>query len=244
VTDIHTLAGAYALDAVDDVERAAFARHLAECESCAIEVAELRESAARLADPAWSVPPPRLRAEVLERVRRTRQLPPGRAERDASPALARWRRRTAVAVAAGILAVGAGAATYAVQEQRVREERATADAARIEADRIRTVLAAPDAVVRSTDVQGGGRVTMVMSPGLDAGVVLLGGAQSPGKDHAYQLWLVHAGRADSAGVLAAGASGATKLVSGVRGAEALGVSREPAGGSRTPTVSVAQLVVG
>jgi anti-sigma factor RsiW len=37
--DIHALGGAYALDAVDDLERVAFDRHLAECETCALEVA-------------------------------------------------------------------------------------------------------------------------------------------------------------------------------------------------------------
>jgi anti-sigma-K factor RskA len=236
-TDIHTLAGAYVLDAVDDVERAAFARHLAECESCAIEVAELRESVARLADPTWSVPPPRLRDEVLERVRRTRQEPPGRAGRDGVPALARWRRRTAAAVAAGILAAGAGATTYAVQEQRVRDERAAAVAARSEAERIRAVLAAPDAVVRDAAIPGGGRVTLVASAGLDAGVVLLGGAPAPGADHAYQLWLISSAGVSDAGVLAAGASSATRVIGGVRGAQGIGMTLEPAGGSRTPNYS-------
>lgn len=100
MTDIHALAGAYALDAVDDVERAAFARHVADCESCAIEVAELRETVTRLADSTWSVPPPRLRTQVLAQVRRTRQDGPGRVDRGGLPALSRWRRRTAIAVAA------------------------------------------------------------------------------------------------------------------------------------------------
>ena len=33
--EIHTLVGAGALDAVDDLERASFDRHLADCETCA-----------------------------------------------------------------------------------------------------------------------------------------------------------------------------------------------------------------
>ncbi|HYN96853.1 MAG TPA: zf-HC2 domain-containing protein, partial [Pilimelia sp.] len=114
-TDIHTLAGAYVLDALSDIERAAFDRHLSACEACAAEVAELREAGARLADATWSVPPPRLRETVLAQVRQTRQLPPGRPERpSAAVAVSRWRRGTAAAVAAGILAAGAGAASYAV----------------------------------------------------------------------------------------------------------------------------------
>jgi anti-sigma-K factor RskA len=236
MTDIHALAGAYVLDAVDDLERAAFERHLGECETCAIEVAELRESTARLTDPTWSTPPPRLREQVLAEVRRTRQLPPRPADRDVSPPVSRWRRRTVAAVAAGVLAVGAGTATWAIQEQRVREERAVATAAQAEVDRIQAVLAAPDAVVRSSAVPGGGRVTMVASPSLDRGVVLLSGARSPGADHAYQLWLIHAGQATGAGVLAAGASTATRLVDGLGGADGLGLTLEPAGGSPTPTL--------
>jgi DNA-directed RNA polymerase specialized sigma24 family protein len=38
---MHTLAGAFALDAVNDVERAEFARHLEQCDSCTQEVAEV-----------------------------------------------------------------------------------------------------------------------------------------------------------------------------------------------------------
>ena len=64
-TDIHALVGAYALDAVDDLERAAFERHIRECDGCRGELDELRETASRLADSTWSIPPPRLRTEVL-----------------------------------------------------------------------------------------------------------------------------------------------------------------------------------
>ena len=45
----HTLAGAYALDAIDGPDRARFERHLARCLACAAELRELREAAARLA---------------------------------------------------------------------------------------------------------------------------------------------------------------------------------------------------
>ena len=50
MSDIHKLSGAYAVDAVDDLERARFERHLAACEDCRAEVAELREAAALLAE--------------------------------------------------------------------------------------------------------------------------------------------------------------------------------------------------
>ena len=40
MSDIHALSGAYAVDALDDLERAAFERHLADCADCRAEVAE------------------------------------------------------------------------------------------------------------------------------------------------------------------------------------------------------------
>ena len=48
----HTLAGAYALDAIDGPDRARFERHLARCPACAAELRELREATARLAGAA------------------------------------------------------------------------------------------------------------------------------------------------------------------------------------------------
>src|SRR6266536_585369 len=122
--EIHALDGAYALDALTEIERATFARHAAECEVCAVEVAELQETAGRIAEVNWSVPPPRLRRAVLDEVSRTRQRGGHRREEAGTAAAARWRRRTAMAVAAGILAAGGGVATWSLAQQRVRAERA------------------------------------------------------------------------------------------------------------------------
>ena len=63
--DIHKLSGAYATDALDDLERARFETHLASCEDCRAEVAELREAAARLADTTATPAPASLRESVL-----------------------------------------------------------------------------------------------------------------------------------------------------------------------------------
>jgi anti-sigma factor RsiW len=227
-SDIHALAGAYVLDAIDDVERAAFTRHLAGCEACALEVAELRETVTRLADESWSAPPPRMRDEVLAKVRQTRQVGPGRPEREGTtPALLRWRRRTAIAVAAGILVAGAGTATWAVQQQEVQRQRAVNES-------VQAVLIAPDAVVRSSAVEGGGRMTMVVSRSLDRGVVVLD-ATKPSDEQAYQLWRVGATIVD-AGVLDPGQGTATRIVNGINSVDAVALTLEPAGGSAQPTV--------
>ena len=72
--EVHTLSGAYALDALTEIERAGFARHLAECSVCETEVAEFRETAARLGMAAWETPPARLRERVMAEVAQTRQV--------------------------------------------------------------------------------------------------------------------------------------------------------------------------
>ena len=228
--DSHTLVGAYALDAVDDLERVRFDRHLVTCPSCEQEVAELRATAGRLADLTDIAPPARLKDVVLAEVSRTRQVREGRPAAVRSGE-ARWRRWTAAAVAAGIIAVGAAAATFVVEDQRVRDAQTQA----AQAQQVSAILGAPDAVVRTTDAAGG-RVTVVLSASLDKGVALVHGLPDPGTSDAYQLWLLKGPKAESVGVLAAGAGDGTQVFGNVRGAGAFGVTRERAGGATTPTL--------
>jgi anti-sigma-K factor RskA len=239
-TDIHTLAGPYALDAVNDIERAAFSRHLAECESCAVEVAELREVTARLADGTWAVPPPHLRQQVFTQIRRTRQAPPG--HRGAEP-VARPRRSgrwLAVAAAAAVLAAGSGAAVYAIQEQRVRQEQRLVSEEQARRERIEQILSSPDARLSSKPpLKGPGLVTVVYSERLNAGVVRLTGMSDPGQGKAYQMWTLVGEAATDAGLLPTRSTGGTQLIEHVRGAENFGLSLEPASGSKTPSDVVA-----
>jgi anti-sigma-K factor RskA len=74
--DIHTLTGAYAVDALPDDEREVFEQHLVVCDACAQEVLELQATAARLSDAAFEPPPPSLRDRVLAEIDATRQDPP------------------------------------------------------------------------------------------------------------------------------------------------------------------------
>jgi len=238
-TDIHTLVGAYALDAVDDLERAAFDRHVADCASCRSELDELRETVGRLADSTWSVPPPRLRTDVLAAIGRTRQAPPvvtARPELQTRTAASRWRRYTATAVAAGILAAGAGAATWAVQEQRVRQEQDNLAIAQQDQARTQSILSAPDVVFRTAPMLGGGKVTVASSQLRNAGVALVGAGRTPASDQVLQLWTIRGqGAPVSAGILATGQASGTKVVDGLPGTDVFAVSLEPAGGSAQPT---------
>jgi anti-sigma-K factor RskA len=238
MTDIHTLAGAYALDAIDELERARFARHLAECPACAAEVAELTATMAALSDATAEAPPDRLRTAVLAGSAATPQTQRPAGRRGFRRPAVRWQR--VAAAAAVVVALGGAAAAgheIAIHSVPLDNTRVTDENRQIAA-----VLAAPDALLRSTPATGGGQVTMVSSDSLNEAVAVLAKLPSPGAGHTYQLWVISDGTPRSAGILAAGRTGATELVSGIRGAQLFGVTREPAGGSSVPTQPlVAQL---
>lgn len=236
-TEIHTLVGAYVLDAVDDIERAAFERHLRECDSCRREVDEFRETTAQLAHDTWSVPPPWLRENVMAEIARTRQAPPPVDEAPAArPVRGVSRRRWLVSAAAAVVAAaGAGSAVYVVQDQRVRDQRQIAEAARLNEARVRRILAAPDVVLREQPVSTGGRMTVASSRLQDAGVVLLAAEAAPA-GRVYQLWTIRPGSDPaSAGVLAEGQSADVVVVDGLPGATDVALTLEPPGGSAAPT---------
>lgn len=74
--DIHSLVGAYAVDAVDDAERARFEEHLATCAGCRAEVESLRGAAGHVAALADTPPPPSLKAALMRDIASVRPLPP------------------------------------------------------------------------------------------------------------------------------------------------------------------------
>jgi len=235
--DVHTLAGAYALDALTEIERASFARHLAVCDSCAVEVAGLTEAASRLAALEAQAPPPRLKSAVMEEIFRTRQ---GAVARPA-PTTARravTRPRWLAAVAAAVVGLAGIAGVWAVQESRLSDAKQEAAALLEEQARINTVLTAGDATVHAASADGGGDVAIVVSPSLRDGVVVVSGLPTPSPDRAYQLWLIDDSGPTSAGLLPAGAGSGTALLENMRTADTLGVTLEPAGGSPRPTTPV------
>jgi Anti-sigma-K factor rskA/Putative zinc-finger len=75
VSEIHESTGSYALDALDRPELAEFEAHLATCETCRNEVAGFSETAAELTLLSLATPPPRLRANILDAIAKTPQLP-------------------------------------------------------------------------------------------------------------------------------------------------------------------------
>jgi anti-sigma-K factor RskA len=212
--ELHTLTGAYALDAVSDVERAGFERHLGECAACRQEVAELRATGAWLGVAESAGPPPELRALVLAGVARTRQLPPRVPV--PRPELGRRRGfglRVALfgAAAAAVVAVGVGVATSAPPAP------------------VDSVLSAPDA--SAIQGVGEGHATLVVSRSRNQAVLLASDLPALDAAHVYQVWLIRAGEAYSAGLLQP-----RMLMSDLPpGTDRIGITVEPAGGSAGPT---------
>ena len=236
IEDSHTLAGAYALDALTEVERAGFARHVAGCAACATEVAELTETAARLGAATAQTPPPGLRAAVLEQISRTRQVSDAQPTRAARSDVAqRWRRRSLTAAAAAVVAVAGLGTVWAVEENRLGQARDQVAAQQAQQERVNAVLTAGDVRVHTTTTSSGGRLTVAVSPSQNEGVVVMSDMPAPPPGKAYQLWLIQGSSPTSAGVMAAGARGGTALLDRPGGADQLGVTIEPAGGSAIPT---------
>lgn len=229
--DIHALTGAYALDAVSGDERAEFERHIAECESCAQEVRELRDTATRLGLAAAADPPPALRAGVLHQIKTVRQLPPETTvvplrRRDRAPLATRL-----TSMAAAVLLVAAVALGVIVFRQGQE-----LDDTRARAAEMSEILRAGDAQVLSLDKGADGRMTVAMSRSANRMLVLTDDLASPPEGKTYQVWTAHDGEMVSAGTIEPDHGEAQLAINGFGDAEGIGVTVEPDGGSKTPTL--------
>jgi anti-sigma factor RsiW len=232
----HTLAGAYALDALDGPDQARFERHAARCQECTREATGLREATARLAAAAAAQPPPALKEALRAETARTRQLPP--VTRD-SRAADRGRLRAGgrrPGVRRLVLALG-GAAAVAAVTVWVTASPGPPGGQPAASQEIATVLTAPDAVTMTAQVRTGGTATIVMSHHDGMLVFTAAGLrQLPAAQH-YELWLIGPGRDRPAGrlpMLSHGMAGPV-VAAGLRSGDRLGLTVETASGTRRPT---------
>ncbi|MDH6517748.1 anti-sigma-K factor RskA [Streptomyces sp. SAI-208] len=235
--DLHRMTGAYALHALSDEENTAFERHLPDCEPCAQEAAELRATAARLGLAATTAPPAALRAQVLRRITTVRQVPPGPpAQAPTVRARLRTRALSRWALAACLATAAALGGTTVWQYQRAEDARGRAGQAVRTTDEIAAVLSAPDARTRAAELADGATGTVVVSRGLDRAVFAVSGMARPPGGKVYQLWFDDEGTMRSAGLMDPGRSDQAVLMRGaVDGASGMGVTVEPAGGSKHPS---------
>ena len=239
---MHELLGAYALDAVDVDERAAFEAHLATCSACAQELDELRAMLADLAESTAVAPPPALRARVLQGVTPSgtegspAPVPPGAPPpalpdnvRALRPAPGPSRRLLLAAAAAAVVAGGGGTAWW----------RARSTTPSPPADR---VLAAADAVRVSAPVRGGGTATVTRSASLRRAVLQVSGAPALASGRTYQAWYAVPAGFAAAGLVPQGEAVTVLLEGDATLASGVGLTDEPAGGSPQPTTEPLALI--
>ena len=270
MTDTHDrydeLVAAYALGAIDPAERTAFEVHLASCERCQRELAELSRVTAGLGLAVEPVnPPDALKAKTIARATaQTRSVrttvAPGTTRHDKRP-LVSWRFALAasvlIAVAAGIYAwslrqqVADLRTTLADASQRERDLRASLAAARSDSARLLHTLSivnAPDALRVSLEgttaaPAAKGHAYWSRTRGLVVSTEQLPALQ-PGR--IYQLWMVMNGQPVGAGVFTPATTGITTIEGTLpagftvpSGTQiTVAVTNEPGNGSASPTMPI------
>jgi anti-sigma-K factor RskA len=234
--ELHTLTGAYAAHALTHEEVIDFEAHLRDCTSCPQETRELVATAARIGVAEFDPPPPELKARIMAEVGRTRQLPPVGVHAQVIDLVERRRNRLLLGIAAAVaaLAIIGGAIAGGVAY------RANQNAHRLEANanKIASVLSAPDARTVSASGPDGSRGTAVVSDLEHAAVFSASSWPAAASAKTWQLWVIDASGARSAGLLTRRTDGtiAPAYTADIPAAGAnFGVTSEPAGGSKQPT---------
>jgi anti-sigma-K factor RskA len=251
-SDLHTLAGAYAVDAVPPSDRAAFERHLAGCEPCRQEVRGFREAAAAMAAATATAPPAALREAALRAAAQARQLPPvpaappapWRALRQQGRGLRGWRPRLGLALAGAVACVLAVAAVVAGISAYGMHSRLAQDQGHDHA--VALVLGAPDAKMMNAPVTTGGTATVVMSHRERALVFTAADLRALPSSESYELWLMGPAGSKPAGMINVSRTGkmaSPMVVTGLSSGDRVGMTVEPAGGSPHPTTPLVVVIV-
>jgi hypothetical protein len=240
--DLHTLAGAFALDAVTEEERSVFSRHLTVCTACRDEIRELREATARLGSSEYAWPRPELRSETVRAAARISQLAPVRSGRLLTGGVTSARRKVApkVALAATAVVLAAAAGLGLVVHDTMR----TLHQSQQQNQLITEVLGAPDAVMRTAQVGPGVMARVVMSDREHMGVFTAHGLPAlPAAKH-YQLWLMGPLGNRPAGRLRVdhGGMAGPAVIRGLVAGDMIALTIEPAGTSTQPTSAPVVLI--
>lgn len=224
--DLHHLASAYALDALDAEERQAFEGHYPSCEICRSDVAEHRELAADLAGAVQVPPPDALRTRVLAEIGQTRQIPPIVPDKVVDLA-ARRRPRTN-------LLLGAVAAAFVLLAGVVALRGPDAGGSR---DLV-ALLAADDVNIAPLQADGvDGAISVAWSETSDQVAVLGSALGDPGEGLVYALWMLDAeGATPSLLFRPDGDGGLVEAIGDLPGdPSGWGITVEPRAGSPQPT---------
>ncbi|MFJ3701534.1 MULTISPECIES: anti-sigma factor domain-containing protein [Streptomyces] len=242
--DPHASSGAYVLHALPDEERRAFEAHMADCESCRREVAELRETLALLGRASAKTPPDALRERILGEVAVTPQDPGPRSDgpRSTSPRNGgrRGRRsparalRLALAASVAVILVCLGLAGW--QHREASDARAAAHRAEQRQATLTKVLTAPDVRLASQGLASGATASVTFSRSEDSATLAVSGLPRLPEGRTYEAWFMDNGTPVPAGLLSRDPGRQVTLLKGtLDNASAVALSVEPSGGSSSPT---------
>ncbi len=230
--EIHALSGAYAVDALDDLERARFEQHLAVCAECRAEVLSLQDATLLLSEVSSVAPPAAMRDKILADIKKVRPLPPS-----ARPEPRRPRRWTGLVAAAAVLGVLGGSALVA-QEMVSDNPRTQVQAT----PKIDAILQSSDVVHVSAAMPRGASATVFHSYAANGAVLVTRKMPDAPNNRVYQLWFKKNGRYISAGLMNDSGSQTILLKGTANDATAVGVTIEPQGGSNVPTTAPVALM--
>lgn len=232
----HDLAAAYALNALDAAESESFEKHIATCEICRAELAELAPGMEHLASLLEAPAPPAMRSSVLDAIASTPQDGATAADglsaystvaAEAPSRRVSSRKFNLRSLVAG-LAVAAAFVGVVLFSGLLDSSPSVGD-----------ITSAPD---RATIALSGevGSAEFVYSDSLDAGVFITTSLPALSADQTYQLWLIDEGGPNPAGTFRPSDEGFVEFVviGDIAPGKTLGLTVEPEGGSPAPTGDV------
>jgi anti-sigma-K factor RskA len=247
--------GSYVLGAMDADEREEFEGLLADSAELRSEVTELTDTAVLLGMAVDPVDPsPALKQNIMARLSQTPQLPredapvralravpaleeepealPGSTGAAVSKARTRWYTRPAVAItaaAAAVLLIAGGIVGTNVAIQGANSSQ--------QADALAAITTASDVQRAQASVSTGGTATLVWSLHLKKSVLIGKGLKTLPAGKTYELWYINsAGTPTPAGLFESKGASTLQVLSGtMTKGDTVGVTVEPAGGSKAPT---------
>jgi anti-sigma-K factor RskA len=227
--DVHHLAAAYALDALDDRERAAFEGHYGACEVCRNDVLELHQTLTHVAESLATAPPAAMKAKVMAEVAATRQLSPS-----VAPVVVLDQRRRART----LMSLAVAAAAVAMVVVGVMSLRGDDDETDTFSSDLARVMEQPDSQLLSLENQSGaeGSFKVAWSNTLGEAVLIGEGLPATPDDKAYELWLITPDDSMAMYVLDPAADGNVhRSIEAPASPSAWAITVEPAEGSATAT---------